>query len=545
MFKCRIRGKTFFIFPIVILLLNVINVNSRFGANSFVYLSAAEEDPLVFSSYMGGDGTDYVKAVSIDVDGNIYIAGGTESSNFITKNALDDSYNGANDIFLMKLAPNGTLLYSTFFGGTYNEYLNSMTIDSEGNVYLVGQTGSTDYPLVNAYDDYYGNLNYMEGFLTKIAANGSTIFYSTFFGGSNGAKIMAVAVDEDQAVYIAGDTYSSDIPITAGAFQTSHTNTAVFESFITKFTPNGSTIVFSTFVGGSSWEFLNSMTIDSDHYIYACGETESSNYPTVHAYDNSYGGETDCFLFKLAPDGTSMNYSTFFGGGWTDRGFNVIVDDFGQAIMNGYYKSGGFPSVNPYSAIDPSQTPDFMTKFNANGTELVFSTYLPYCDASSITLDPQNNIWLTGNTHYEEFPLVNAFDYTLNGEVDGFISEISANGTTLLYSSFFGGNSYDSFRDIKVVDDIYYIAGSTLSTDFPLKNAFDEEMNGFYDAFVAQVNYTIATEPPFTPTPTPTPTPTNSTPVLGPSKILMTYFLSCVSFVTIITIVSKKRNVKK
>jgi hypothetical protein len=479
-------------------------------------------DPtLTYSTYFGGIIADQPWGMALDSSGNSYIAGYTASDNFPTINALQPAYGGQGDAFVVKFNSAGVPVYSTYLGGDYLDYGNDVAVDAAGNAYVTGWTGSTDFPLHNAFQPTYrGN---WDGFVSKLSPDGSSLVYSTYLGGTSIENADGIAVDAAGNAYITGDTQSGDFP-THNAYQPQHAGTGSTDVFVTKLNASGQALIYSTFLGGSSGgETGLAITADAGGYGYITGFTTSSNFPVANAYQpNCYPGAAGCwdaFVTRFSPDGQSLVYSTYLGGNdieYVDKGAAITTDGTGIAYVTGFSGSTNFPLIN---ALQPygGQIDVFLSKFSGAGA-LTYSTYLGGTNSDvggAIALDFLGNIYVGGETISEDFPVVNAIQPTMGGFEDAFVTKFNANGQSLSYSTFLGGtNNREEYGIIGIGVDgsgTAYMAGSTSATDFPTTaNAYQPFNNGSYDIFFAKISDPIGPTPTRTNTPagTATPTPT-------------------------------------
>ncbi|MCA1032798.1 SBBP repeat-containing protein [Bacillus timonensis] len=446
-------------------------------------------DPVLdYSTFLGGSADDSGFGIAVDSAGNTYVTGSTRSSNFPTVNAIDANIDGPEDVFITKINSAGdAIVYSTYLGGSSNDFGQSIAVDSAGNAYITGSTTSSNFPTVNAIDtSYNGN---EDAFVTKINAAGNAIVYSTFLGGSSVDRGNSIVVDSTGNAYIAGATRSSNFP-TQNAIDPSFNGD--LDGFVTKINAAGNAIVYSTYLGGSSLDAANSIDIDSSGNAYITGQTRSSNFPTVNAIDPTFNGVQEAFVTKINAAGNAIVYSTFLGGSGNDAANGIAVDSSGNAYISGITSSSDFPTVN---AIDPSFNgvfDVFITKINAAGNAIVYSTYLGGSSEESsrdIAVDVAGNAYVTGRTNSSDFPVVNAIDSCFNGVADAFVTKINALGNAIVYSTFLGGNAFDQGHRIAVDNaGSVYVTGFTSSSDFPTKNAIDPTYNGGVDAFVVKIS---------------------------------------------------------
>jgi Bacterial Ig domain/IPT/TIG domain/Beta-propeller repeat/Carboxypeptidase regulatory-like domain len=342
---------------------------------------------LVYSTYLGGSTVDSCSDIAIDSSGNAYLTGSTDSTNFpLTAGAFSTTLSGLRDVFVSKLNPTGTaLVYSTFVGGSANDSGNAIALDSAGNAYVTGDTVSMNYPTINAVQ---GQLSGQERFgpsidaiVTKLNPSGTALVYSTYLGGnvpkpdafgvySASDSGRGIAVDSSGSAYITGGTGSTDFPVT-NAFQyynTSYSST----SFVAKFSPSGSSLLYSTYLGGSSPTSLMDIDIDASGSAYVAGYTLSNDYPTTNAIQpnlrTSTSGGVDAVVTKLSPEGYSLEYSTYLGGGAEDRVNSVAVDASGNAYLTGFTFSTDFPTGGAAQATNAGGQDVFIAKItNVNG----------------------------------------------------------------------------------------------------------------------------------------------------------------------------------
>ncbi len=372
------------------------------------------------------------------------------------------------------------LAYSTFLSGASNEVAYDIAVE-DGSTYVTGRTTSSGFPTANPYDSTYNG--YYDCFVTKFAADGQSLVYSTFLGGALGDYGQAIAV-EGGCAYVAGYTMSSGFP-TANAYDSTLGGSG--DCFVTKFAADGQSLIYSTFLGGASDEDAWGIAVE-DRCAYVTGNTGSSDFPTVNAYDSTSNGR-DCFVTKFAADGQSLIYSTFLGGALDDYGQGIAVED-ACAYVAGYTMSSGFPTANAYDSTLGGSGDCFVTKFAADGQSLVYSTFLGGSDDyhdSAYAIAVENGLaYVTGDTYSSDFPTANAYDSTLDGMYDCFVTKFAADGQSLVYSTFLGGTGAEKGNGIAVESGRVYVTGTTVSSDFPAINAYDSTLNGPQDCFVTE-----------------------------------------------------------
>jgi len=397
------------------------------------------------------------------------------------------------------------LIFSTFLGGTQGEYGTAIKIDSSGNAYVTGYTWSLDFPTTPG--------SYMEmsnaagsAFVTKVAADGSSLIYSTYLGGVGIDVSYGLGLDSSSNAIVAGYTESTNFPTTPGAYNRSYQGSSGYGAvFVSKLNASGTGLIYSTFLGTGLSSVLAtvdrpySLAVDPSGNAYVAGHTSSDRYPTTAgAYDRTYnGGVNDVFLTKLNSAGGALVFSTFLGGSNSDHGMAVAVDVAGSAYVTGFTASLNFPTTGgAFQTTYRGGTYDcFVTKFNAAGSGISYSTFVGSSDeerAHAIAVDSSNNAYITGWTWATGFPTTGgAYDTSYNGNPsDAFVTKLNAAGNGLSYSSYIGGIAGDAGYGITV--DSGGIASVTGSTGggFPTAGgAYDTSYNGgTYDVFLTRFN---------------------------------------------------------
>jgi len=424
------------------------------GADAFVAKLNPAGSALVYSTYLGGSGAENVYlylgfgdtavgGIAVDSAGNAYVTGYTSSTDFPTMNPLQPANGGGTDAFVAKLNPTGSaLLYSTYLGGSSDDYGFAITVDSAGNAYVAGRTFSADFPTKNPFQPPLGNDG--DAFVSKLNPTGSALVYSTCLGDD--AYGTGIAVDSVGDVYISGVTASIDFPVTPGAFQTSCGGPCYGNAFVSKFNPAGSALVYSTYLGGSEADYATAIALDGAGNVYVTGYTTSDDFPvTPGAFQTVCNGGQGCsrvgdaFVSKINAAGSALFYSTYLGGKNFDYGFGIAVDGTGDAYVTGYTAGSGFPLEHPLheSGLRGS---GFVSKFNPAGSALLFSTYLGGKGLDygfGIAVDGAGNAYVTGSTASTDFPTTpGAFQTTNGGGADAFAVEIDVRTpTTVTLSS--------------------------------------------------------------------------------------------------------------
>lgn len=445
-------------------------------------------DPsLTYSTFLGGGQADVGLGIVVDGSGSAYITGETGASNFpTTVGAFDETFNGGTalgrgDVFVTKLNPSGTAIeYSTYIGGAANDLGEAIAVDANGNAYVTGWTASTDFPTTPGAFDTTDNTG-TDAFLTKLNPSGTALLYSSYLGGSLSGVLggsagdfgAGIAVDEEGNAYVAGSTDSRDFPTTTGAFDVSYTAGAGSHVFVTKINASGSALIYSTYLGGATGETAAGIAIDTSGNAFITGTTRSATFPTTAgAYDTTpFFGTQEVFVTKLNADGAGLIYSTFLGGSASDQGTDIAIDEAGNAYITGWGNSLNFPTTPGAFDTMGDSGEVFVSKLNTDGATLLYSTYLGGSsndNSWAIAVDTSGNAFVTGITSSSDFPTTfGAFDSTLSGVTDAFLTKLNVTGTSVLYSTLLGGfNSEDGRALATTAPSTVYLTGRTTSSNF-------------------------------------------------------------------------------
>ncbi len=450
-------------------------------------------DPaLVYSTYLGGSTSDeQSNTIAVDQNGNAYVAGFTNSTNFPTSSPYQASTNGGNEVFVTKFNATGSsLIYSTYLGGSSHDGVKALAVDASGNAYLFGNTTSSNFPTSSPFQAANGG-GANDAFLTKLNAAGSALLYSTYLGGNGQDGAGGIAVDSSGSAYVIGYTLSTNFP-TASPYQASKMNT--FDAYITKFNPSGTSLVYSTYLGTNGSDNGYGIAVDTSGNAYLLGDTSSSSFPTSSPFQASYaGGASDLFVAKLNASGSALTYSSYLGGSGVEWSGGIAVDASGAAYIAGYTTSTDFPTASPIQASHAGATYDsFVTKINAAGSAMVYSTYLGGTgddDARAIALDASNNAFVVGETSSTNFPIASAYQATNGGGFrDAFVTKLNSAGSAFSYSTYLGGSGIDYGSDIAMdLSGDAFVTGYTDSTNYPTASAFQASNAGGFDVFVTQL----------------------------------------------------------
>lgn len=453
-------------------------------------------DPVIsYATYIGGDGQDAISLNFTDSAGNFYLVGNSRSSNFPLVNPVQNRFKGSGELIVVKLNPNGQILYSTYVGGKNEERPLRMVVDNSGNIYVIGATNSRDLPLKNALQDVYTKTRLETFFVIKLDANGGLV-YSTYLGG--GGEVLdpfRFVVDDNGNFIMLGTTNFREFKL-LNAFQTLYGNrdgvaTNVSDLFLTKLNSNGGAI-FSTYLGGIGNEEIAGLSLDPLGNIYVAGTTESKTFPKRNAIQKKFAGGTDGFVTKFSPRGEVI-YSTFLGGSGFDDIRNFVVDTIGNITLTGKTGSPNFPIQNAFQSVLGGNDDVFITKLSDQGA-IIFSTYFGGNDREltsnldlKVTLDNANNLLLSGTTFSSNFPMVgNSFQSTYGQAGDIFLAKISMLGQPI-FTTYLGGQRVETvLRIISDANGNIYLLGESNSPNFPLRNAFQSVQRGDKTLVVAK-----------------------------------------------------------
>ncbi|KAA3598106.1 MAG: T9SS C-terminal target domain-containing protein [Calditrichaeota bacterium] len=370
--------------------------------DSFISKLSKDASTLQFSTFIGGNSSDTGTNVFYNQsEDKILIIGTTSSSNFPTKNAYSDTFNLGYDSFISCFSNKGdSLIYSTYIGGSNTDFTLASFVDKNDNVYVSGRTFSLDFPTtLNAFSQTsFGN---WESFISKISSNGDSLIASTLIGGNQQDENFDIEIDKFGNPYITGFTFSINYPTTSGAFQVYPSGNS--EIYVSKFTNDMSILNYSTYLGGSSTDYGNSIAIDKNLNAFITGSTSSTDFPIFNGYDASFNGGEDIFLSKVSSDGSILLYSSFLGGNSSERSYNVSLDLVSNVYLSGHTSSIDFPIFN---GVNNNGSNDyFIVSLNIIDNSINYST----CFGSTLseTFGSSNytngSLYLTGNTESNNF----------------------------------------------------------------------------------------------------------------------------------------------
>jgi len=473
----------------------------RFRVEAYDHAAALVIDPvLVYSSFLGGTDTDEGHSVAADGAANMYMTGVTFSTPA-----------GDADVLVRKISADGTtFLYTADLGGSDNDYGNGIAVDVNGYAFVGGRTASTDFPAVNAFQSKnYGANN---AFVVRLDPAASSMAFSTYVGGTTDDRGYALALDRQGSVYLTGVASSTDFPTSQGASQANVRGG--LDAFVVKFDYSGAAQFSTLVGGGSDDQaFGIAVDSNGNSYITGQTNSDSfpqANAP----YQHSRHGGLDAFLSEVSPDGTRLLFSTFIGGTGDDSAGGVAVDLSGNVYVVGTTASTDFPIPGRgyNTGFNGGATDLFVVKYLAGGQNIAWATYLGSHgtdDGNAIAVDPNGNVYVAGDTNSSQYPVTrDAIQPNRAGGYDAVLSVLDTNGLNLNYSTFYGGSGDDSALGVAL--DQYsevYLTGSTGSGDLPVSNGAVQPNpgGGDSDAFLAKISVYGSAIPGASPSADPTP----------------------------------------
>jgi len=452
-------------------------------------------DPEIsFSTYLGGALDERGEAIAVDDSGQVYVVGQTLSSDFPTQDPYQIDQTGV-DIFVTKFNPAGSgLIYSTYIGGGGTDIGYGIDL-GDGCAFITGSTASADYPTQFEYQvDQPGT----DAFVTRLANNGNWLDFSTYLGGSAADYGKSIAYESSGEIFVTGHTSSTDFPL-QNPFQTDQPSEDVF---VSSFGSDGS-FHRSTYLGGSLFEYGYDITVDDSMCVYVTGQTASLNFPLENPYQSSLaGGVYDAFVAKFDFSLSNLIYSTYLGGSSDDHAYSIAVDHQGNAYVTGTTDSPDFP-VQQFAGFlqdDQPSTDAFVTRLNPSGDNIDYSLYLGGDGEDvgfGVAVDAGQMPYVTGRTNSTDFPTTDPLEDNPPGS-DAFVTVILGDGSCMFYSTYLGGDAWDSGLDIASDDENnLYITGFTNSSDYPVDNPYQTDQ-AYMDAFVTKITlseYMLAVRP--------------------------------------------------
>jgi len=445
-------------------------------------------DPRInYSTFLGGGSDDQGLAIAVDAGGNAYVTGQTFSVGFPVTRVEDSIF--FPEVFVTKINPKGKgLAFSVFLGGKGAEAGTGIAVDGGSNVYVTGWTDSLDFPVKNAFQPTKNPG--VDAFVAKLNPSGSDLVFSTFLGGTGDDRAAGLALTAAGQATVAGTTNSDDFPVANAAQAINLGGTA---AFVTRLDASGNSLVFSTFLGGSKNDEGHALAVDGGGNTYVTGATTSLNFPTKNAFQGNNLGAQNAFVTKLGPAG-GLVFSTFLGGNSTDIGRGIAVNLMGQAFVTGDTTSLNFPVKTAFQGFKRGGRDAFVTRLAAAGNSLIFSTFLGGSNNDqgfAISVSGTSQTTVVGVTSSFDFPVRSAVQRVFRGSTDAFVTRLSANGRSLVYSTFLGGQKDDQAQGVALLPPALttaFVTGITNSFDFPIRSAFQPSIRGGNDVFVTRIN---------------------------------------------------------
>jgi len=407
------------------------------GATDAVVTKLASDGTTVlWSTYLGGSGSETGRAIALDAAGNVYVTGETNSPNFpTTPGAFRTTWSSGQDAFVVKFAPGGgSLVYSTYVGGSWDDYPRGIAVDASNCATIAGFTSSSDFPTTPGVVRPTRSPVFpdgADGFIARLNAAGSGLIYATYLGTDGGTdEIFAVAVDAGGRPTVTGWTVSKNFPTTAGAFSRAYVYDR--DGFVTRLTAAGTAYVYSTYVDGSGKDEPFAVTLDAAGNAYVAGRTSSTDFPVYGGPQSTSGGGTyDGFAFELDNTGSALTWSTYLGGSGDDETFGIALGPAGDILLAGLTASTNFPTTSgAVSTSNRGGTDAFLARLAPGGGTLAYSTYLGSAGtdiARGVVVRPNGHVVVVGSSDGSAFVTTNgAYEQTQNGtgSTDGFVSAL-------------------------------------------------------------------------------------------------------------------------
>ncbi len=418
-------------FPVVTGALQGALAAGSFGPanDAFVAKVATDGSKLVYATYLGGNGDDRATGIAVDSTGAAYVAGSTTSTNFPIVGGFQATLAGATDAFVAKLNPAGSaLVYSTYLGGSKDDRATAIAVDSAGEAFVSGVTGSSDFVVTGPQTTFGGQT---DGFAVAIKADGTGRLYSTYIGGSGLDQANGIALDPVGNAYVAGTTSSTDLPATTGALQT--TLSGGSDGFVAEVMRSGASFGYITYLGGSKADGINAVAVDVNGNAFVAGSTQSVNlFPNnQNGAQPSYASNGDGFAAEINNAGNALVYGTYIGGGQSDSANAIVVDNTGSAYVGGTTSSGDFPTTTNATQQTQGGVQDgFLVKLNPVGQTFMFASYFGGALNDTINglgIDSQSDVYIVGQTSSANFPVLlpsgSTLQATSNSQFDAFVAK--------------------------------------------------------------------------------------------------------------------------
>lgn len=458
-------------------------------------------------TYLGSAEEDEATAIAVDTSRNVYVAGITAGGDFpTTYSGFDQSHNGGEDAFIARLTSDGrNLAWSTLFGGGSDDAGQAMTIDASENVFLTGSCSSVFPRTVGAFPVDAGTGR--NAFVTKLygdATLGSDrIAWSTYLGGNGADSGRAIAIDASGFLYVTGHTTSTDFPASSSSLDDSPNGGT--DCFVTQLTPDGASLGWSTYVGGTMADQGHAIAVDTSGNVYVAGRTWSGGFPVSGTADDPVFNDgpsddmpSDGFVLKMTTDGGTLHWATFLGGGGDDTANALALDTVGNCVVTGTTRSSSFPMS---SVANRGQEDAFLARFTPAGilrtSTLLGSTGKEY--GTALILDSLGDIYVTGSARQPEgriiplnasFTTLGAYDRSWNGRWDVFVARLNPAMTLVRWATLIGGRWNDHGNAIALDGSGNVLVTGSAGSGFPTPGGDDTSVRWFSDAFLAKLDPT-------------------------------------------------------
>lgn len=458
-------------------------------------------DPtLAYSTYLGGTGLDSAFDVAVDAAGAAYVTGEADAGFPTTLGSFQETNKSFNDVFVTKLAADGTMVYSTFIGGKGFDTGFAVTVDSTGAAYVSGGATSDDYPTTGgAYQRTESTSGFEDGVVSKLSPAGDSLMWSTYLGGNREDVCWGIGLDGAGRVFVAGETDSTNFPTSAGAFDA--TSNGRGDLFLARLDADGSALGYGTYLGGAGRDGAQSFFVNADLAVdtlgnaYVVATTDSGDFPTANPFQPALLGSRDAVVAKMNSSGSNLLFSTYLGGSGSETGEGIAIDGAGAAYVVGECGSNNFP-VTPgaFDTTLSSLTDGYLTKFAPDGQTVAFSTLIggnSFDGLDCVSVAPDGDVWVSGFTWSQNFPLAGAFQATFGGFIDCVVARFSPDLSRLRFSTYLGGPGvWEEVGRGLAIDGQgnVHIAGIVASTNWPVRSAVQPTFGGgIYDAFAIRI----------------------------------------------------------
>jgi beta-propeller repeat-containing protein len=443
---------------------------------------------IVYSTYYGNIGTEDADAVAVDPFGNAYLGCHSNSPSLTGDGEHPYALGGEMDAFVVKLSDKGTeVSYVTHLGGSRWDAIQGLVSDSSGNIYAVGTTYSSDFPInANGFQPTFGGES--DAFVVKLDSAGK-IVWSTFLGGSSDEDGRDIAVDRHGNVHVVGRTKSNDFPALAGALQAKAAGG--IDAFVATLDPEWKMLA-TTYLGGTGDDIGFAIELDNTGRRYITGTTNSSDFPVHNALQETHQGNEDLFVAVIDTTGSILEFSSYLGGGGNDQAYSISLGPSGDVFVMGITDSPDFPSTPGAFQQELAGASDaFVARVNLQKRRLAYSTYIGgenEDNPRNLVVDGKGRAYVVGKTASHNFPTAFNQQTELQGRADAFVSMLDPTGSLLVYSTLYGGEGLDIFEGAAIGSDgSLTVSGLSNSANFPTVNPLQQTfVGGRFDIVVAR-----------------------------------------------------------